>query len=184
MKALRVVVAVCALLALALPLYSQQANSQAPYGMVGRLDLRTGLFTPIGPVPNALTSEEPPPLTTYTGKYVVNFTITISSAIPTTTAIACNVSVTVIDATGQLSDSLAASATRSGSTATCSVTLPYSWLITSSSDAVYVNYDVSAPPQPLVSSSPFPRRYSARPIATTTVPASGATTTYTITTTI
>jgi hypothetical protein len=126
----------------------------------------------------------PPPLTTYTGKFVVNFTITISSSVPTSDTIACDVDVIVIDASGDITDDLSVSATRSGSTATCSVTIPYSWAVTSTTDAVYVAYDVSAPPQPLVSSSTFPRRYSAHPIAKITVPANGATTTYNITPTI
>jgi hypothetical protein len=92
--------------------------------------------------------------------------------------------VIVIDAAGDISDSLATTATRSGSTATCSVTLPYSWAVSAQSDTVYVSYDVSAPPQPLVSTSTFPRRYTAHPISKITVPANAATTTYAVAVTI
>jgi hypothetical protein len=79
---------------------------------------------------------------------------------------------------------LSVAATRSGSTATCSVSIPYSWRVSSASDDVYISYDISAPPQPLVSGSAFPRRYSGQPVATITIPASGTTTTYSIAATI
>lgn len=184
MKRFFVIPGVCMLITLVLPLSSQQ-GATAPRGIYGQWNPKTGIFTPIRQAPvNNADDAEPPPVTVYTGKIVVNFTITITSAIPTTTAIACNVNAVVVDSTGELTDSLATSATRSGSTATCSVTIPYSWSISSTSDLVSIAYDVSAPPQPNVASSPFPRRYSAHPVATITIPANGATTTYAIADTI
>jgi hypothetical protein len=184
MKRLAVVLTICFLTLASLPLSGQQAPGALVRSVYGRLDSRLGRTPSLDPPDNAGTEELLPPLTTYTGKFVVNFTITISSAVPTGDTIACDVDVIVIDAAGDLTDDLSVAATRSGSTATCSVTLPYSWAVTSASDTVYVAYDVSAPPQPLVSSSTFPRRYSAHPIAKITVPATGATTTYTVTPTI
>jgi hypothetical protein len=181
------VLGLCAAVVLAVPVSSQQAASPVVRGIYGRWDPGTGIFTPVRPEVTGNSDDgtpAEPPLTTYTGKFVVNFTITITSAIPTTTTIACNASATVVDASGQLADSLSTSATRSGSTASCSVTIPYSWSISSASDLVYVTYDISAPPQPLVSTSAFPRRYSSHPITTITVPATGSTTTYTIAATI
>jgi hypothetical protein len=185
-KRLFAVLGVCVIAVLALPLSSQQ-GATAVRGIYGRWDPKTGIFTPIRQASaNSADGGEVglPPTTLYTGKFVVNFTITISSAIATTTTIACNVDVVVVDSTGELTDSLATSATRSGSTATCSVSIPYSWELSSASDLVSISYDVSAPPQPVVSTSVFPRRYSAHPITTITVPATGSTTTYTITDTM
>jgi len=175
------------LVTLALPLSSQEGSSAVPRAVYGRLDPRTGIFTPLRQLPAVnpeADAEEPPPTTTYTGKFVLNFTITITSAIPTGTVIACDGNATLVDSTGDESDSLSNSAVRSGSTATCSVTIPYSWAVTSTSESVYVTYDISAPPQPLSSSATFPRRYSSHPLAKITVPANGATTTYTISATI
>jgi len=184
MKRACAVLGVFALVALALPLSSQQGPKNVR-GIYGTWDPSTGIFMPIhqAPAPNS-DAEGVEPLTTYTGKIVVNFTITITSAISTSTTIACDANVTVVDLTGQLTDSLSTSATRSGSTATCTVTIPYSWSVSSTSDSVYISYSLSAPPQPLVSTSVFPRRYSGHPISTITVPANGATTTYNITDTL
>jgi hypothetical protein len=182
-KKLLVVLGACALIAIAVPLLSQNPRSALVRGIYGHWDPNTGIFTPIHQA-SAVAEGEEPPTTTYTGKIVVNFTLTITSAIPTTDTIACNVNLDVVDTTGSITDSLSTSATRSGSTATCSVTIPYSWNITTTADDVYITYDVSAPPQPLVSTSAFPRRYSGRPVATITVPANGATTTYTVTDTL
>lgn len=185
MNKLFVALGTCVLVAIAVPLLSQNSKSAAVRGIYGRWDPTTGVFTPIHPAPAAIgEGEEAPPTTLYTGKIVVNFTLTITSAIPTGDTIACSVNVDVVDTTGSITDSLASSAVRSGSTATCSVTIPYSWNITTTSDSVYVTYDVSAPPQPLVSGSTFPRRYSGRPVSTITVPANGATTTYNLTDTL
>jgi len=129
-----------------------QDSTRSPIPIVyGRLIPRTFEMPPVIDGIGSDDTDVPPPLTTFTGKFVVTFTITISSAVPTSTTIACNVGVIVIDAAGDISDSLATTATRSGSTATCSVTLPYSWAVSAQSDTVYVSYDVSAPPQPLVS---------------------------------
>lgn len=182
MKHASAVLSLFVVFTLALPLSAQQGVRLSPSSAVyGRLEPKV-----LAPVvaDNAQTDEELPPLTTYTGKFVVNFTITISSSVPTGTTIACDVGVLVIDVAGDISDDLSVTATRSGSTATCSVTLPYSWNVTAATDTVYVSYDVSAPPQPLTSTSTYPRRYTAHPISKITVPANGATTTYAVTPTI
>jgi len=184
-KKLLAILGACALVALAVPLLSQNPRSASVRGIYGHWDPNTGIFTPVHEASAApREGEELPPTTAYTGKIVANFTITITSAIPTTDTIACSVNVDVVDTTGSITDSLSTSATRSGATATCSVTIPYSWNITTTADSVYITYDISAPPQPLVSASAFPRRYSGRPVATITVPANGATTTYTLTDTL
>jgi hypothetical protein len=187
MKRFLAILGVYALVILALPVASQEGAATGAHGIYGHWDPTTGIFKPAHQVPldNASANGEAmPPTSTYTGKFVVNFTVTISSAIPTGDTIGCNVSVTLVDTAGDTTDSMAVSATRSGSTATCSVTIPYSWQVTSTTDPVYVSYDISAPPQPLVSTSSFPRRYTTHPISKITVPLNGATTTYTITTTI
>ncbi len=182
MKHASAVLSLLVVVTLALPLSAQQGVRLSPSTAVyGRLEPKV-----LAPVvaDNGQSDEEFLPLTTYTGKFVVNFTITISSAVPTGTTIACDVGVLVIDTAGDITDDLAVTATRNGSTATCSVTLPYSWSLTAATDTVYVSYDISAPPQPLASTSTYPRRYTAHPISKITVPANGATTTYTVTPTI
>jgi hypothetical protein len=180
MKHTNVVLSLLAVFTLALPLAAQQAVRLSPSSAVyGRLEPKV-----LASADNEPTDEELPPLTTYTGKFVVNFTITISSSVPTSTTIACSVGVVVIDVAGDLSEDLSVTATRNGSTATCSVTLPYSWSLTAATDTVFVSYDVSAPPQPLTSTSTYPRRYTAHPISKITVPTSGSTTTYAVTPTI
>ena len=55
-------------------------------GIRGYLDPRTGIFHSLSQV---TPQDEEPATTTFTGKFVFNFTITISSTISTTAKIAC-----------------------------------------------------------------------------------------------
>ena len=81
--------------------------------------------------------------TTVTGTLTLKITITIASTVPTTTPILCtfganvagnNATVTVFD---NISESDTVTATRSGSTAVCLLTIPYQWtLLVLASDKV------------------------------------------------
>lgn len=127
---------------------------------------------------------------TFTGKLVFSFTITISSTLPTTDTVACEASASLSDvgAAGQgpiINELAAVAATRSGSTATCTVNIPYSWsLINSSTDAVQLSYVISVPTAAITGTNGLPARVSTRTFASIKVPASGMTTTETIKATI
>jgi len=122
-------------------------------------------------------------VTTFAGKFVVNFTITVSSAIATTDKVACSVNASLSDnivgGGNFIVEEVEVAGTRSGSTVTCKATLPYSWnLVTPTTDTVSLTYSISSTP----GTSPF--RLSSQGIANIKVPANGATTTETVTATI
>jgi len=175
-------VCVC-LLGLNASLWGQ--NGAAARGIHGYLDPQTGVFHAL-PLVSASDSE-PPALTTVTGKFVVNFTITVSSTIASTLKISCGVTATVLDSAtlNEIIESATVVATRSGSTATCSVTIPYSWnLGSSTTDKVSLGYQIIAPVE-ATGSSVLPNRLSEQTaFATIAVPATGSTTTETLTPTI
>ena len=81
-------------LAMNLSLLGQDAA--AVHGIRGYLDPRTRIFHSI-PHPDAPDAADPPATTTFTGKFVVNFTITVSSAIASTREIACVAGASLLD---------------------------------------------------------------------------------------
>jgi hypothetical protein len=128
------------------------------------------------PIANRVAATTTP--TKVAGKFVVDFTITIASAIPLTDTIACSVTATVegIDETATVA------AVRKGGTATCAVTVPYSWsLLSAITDEVGLTYDHSNNLfTTLGVSAGLPLRTSHHPIALIKVPANDATTTETV----
>ena len=123
-------------------------------------------------------NEIPATVSTYTGTLVATFTITIDSTLPTSDQIACAVRTTVNDTSGATYKEIAeVAATRSGSTATCTVKVPYSWGLSSASDTVQLEYDVVVPTA-LVTTNSTPGRDSTRTTAIP-LPLKGATTTLT-----
>ena len=128
---------------------------------------------------------------TFGGKLVFSITITIASSIPTSNPIGCEATATIDDVgsagAGPLIEEFAAvAASRSGSTATCTVTIPYSWtLLNGSTDTVQLSYVVSSPVTAFVGgSSGLPARVHSQTIGSIKVPLNGATTTETIKATI
>jgi hypothetical protein len=120
-----------------------------------------------------------------TGTYTISFTITVASSIPTTDDISCSSELEVTgDKVGTVVETASALATRSGSTATCTVTIPYSWnLETPTTDKLYVSYYLLTPANTTVV-DPAPARTSHLDSPYTTgVPASGSTTTVNVTAT-
>lgn len=127
---------------------------------------------------------EPPATTTVTGTLVFNFTVTVKANISSTAKIQCTATATVFDTstTNQIIEQDTVLATRSGSTATCSPTIPYSWnLGSSSTDKVSLGWILSAPSEASTSSA-LPSRLSEQTtFASISVPANGSTTTETLT---
>lgn len=119
------------------------------------------------------------------GTFVVNFTITVNATISSTANIGCQASAEVSDgpsgAKNLIRETASVVATRSGSTATCSVNIPYSWILTTAStDKVVLGYIITAPVEVPAGmpSQQYPQRISAQPrYASIAIPASGTTTT-------
>ena len=76
--------------------------------------------------------------------------------------------VVVADPNGPISDLVTGTATRSGSTATCTLLIPYEWILQTLTDKVTLSVSVSAV-----------TRVHTRQLATFTVPANGVTTSFT-----
>jgi len=155
-----------------------------PNGIRGYLDPRTRVFHSI-PHPDTLDEAAPPPAKTiFTGSIVVNFTVTVSSAIASTVPIGCVAGASLIDtgATNIIEDIAGTAVTRgTGTTVVCSVTIPYSWgLASAATDMVNVSYSVLSPAGFSTPAGEFPSREHSTPLAKFKVPASGTTTTLTV----
>jgi hypothetical protein len=180
-----ILVCVC-LLGLAQPVWSQKPNETAKPtpGILGYLDPKTGAFRPL--VQNPVEDEEvEPALAPTTGTFVFNFTITIASKNLGGDTILCTVDTSTFDAAALLtaSESASVKATVTGSTAKCTVTIPYSWpLKSATTDTVSLDYSVSAVASTTTSAEPV--RISGQNLPTIKVPKTGATTTQTIASTI
>lgn len=174
-----ILVSMC-LIALATSAWSQSpsfTHGKAPV----QIDPITGQFRMM----QADTEIQPFAGTTVTGKFVVNFTITVSSTLSTSDVISCGVTSTLLDtgSTFEILEGATVAATRSGSTAKCTVTIPYSWtLVTSTTDMVLLTFDINVPAT--TAGSQFPNRFSEHGFANIHVPANGATTTFNLTPTI
>ena len=145
------------------------------------------------PTPNAIDNNPEAgqaSLTTFGGTFVFKITITIKSTNLSTDTIACTAGVDLIDenpttfvVTGVWEEVAAVAATKSGSTATCTVTIPYSWsLANGSTDTVNLDYGIEAPAPG--SSSPLPERLNTHSLPSMKVPANGTTTNVTVAATI
>jgi len=168
----------CFLAAASSSLYGQ--GGDASPGIEGYLNSRTGIFHPIRRAPPQ-DDVEPLATSTYTGTFVVNFTITVSSAIPATETIGCVAGASLVD-TGTVHaivDLAASAVTRgTGSTVTCTVTIPYSWkLASASTDSVGLSYAVTFPAEFSTPAGLWPHRTGSQEIGKIKVPVSGTTTT-------
>lgn len=176
---------------LAQPAWSQIANKEAEKGIPGFLDTKTGAFTPA--VQNPIDSEALAAAPT-TGKFVFNFTITVSSVIPKNGVITCDAHADLFESTQSIQEHAFSFATLvSGSTWKCSVTIPYSWtLSTPASDMVSLRYSLAITEAIQLTASnatgtvvaPVVPRHHDHTIGTIKVPLTGSTTTETITGTI
>jgi hypothetical protein len=165
-------------------------NAPTVPGIRGYMDPKTGIFHSIpDPPTNAQISEADSRVTTFTGKFVFNFTITVNSTIASTSQIGCFASISTNDATNlnNVADAAAVAVTRgSGTTVKCTVTIPYSWKLgNSAADMVHLSYSIGSPLElGIATPAAYPNREGAQSIGTIKVPLNGATTTETITATM
>jgi hypothetical protein len=156
---------------------AQAAKSPSRAGILGYLDPATGAFRPVP----AVAADDTPPATlaTFGGTITVTFTITVKSTNLTTFTCTANVSVVDDVSAGAriYEESGTATATGSGSTRTCKVSIPYSWsLATQSTDSMGIDYVVFGS-----ATSPEAQRTTGlSPLDSTKVPANGATTALTV----
>src|SRR3981081_895033 len=138
--------------------WAQTANSQAQPGILGYLDPHTGAFRP---VPAVAEDSLAPAAATFTG--TINLTITVTLKTTGLTNIICSEEVSVPDGTTSFSsfaESNTVAATGTGTTRTCKLSIPYSWLLTNqASDNMSTSYTVvgsTGTAMPQRSSSHFP----------------------------
>ena len=151
--------------------WAQTANSQAKPGILGFLDPHTGAFRPVPAV--AEESLNAPAATTFTG--TINLTITVTLKTTGLTNIICSEEVSVFDGTTSptvFAESDSVAATGTGSTRTCTLSIPYSWGLTSqASDNMSTGYVVGG----TTGTTGVPSRSSTRsPLDVRKVPANGA----------
>jgi hypothetical protein len=163
------------MLGLVAPGASQSGGWGTGSGIPGYLDPRTGEFH-VKPAPPAVGPQSIFPNVATTGTLIYKFTITISSTdITTAEQIACMSTNDVFDSSGRTFDEQkTVAATRTGSTATCTITVPYSWALSSAStDMISQDVNVTVP----YSAITLPLRLSDQTLASIKVPASGTKTT-------
>jgi len=81
------------------------------------------------------------------GKIVLTLTTTLTTSFPTTEVFSCGLNATVADVISGLtfSDTIFVTATKSGNTLSCTVTLPYGWdLASPTQDIMLVLYTINA----------------------------------------
>jgi hypothetical protein len=170
-------ICICCLIA-APAVWGQAANSQAHHGILGYLDPQTGAFRPAAPAAEDAAAE-PPPVATFTGTLNLTITVTIKSV--GITSVFCSMNTSVTDAPTTISprffdESNSVTASGTGTTRTCKLSIPYSWaLATQSSDSMVTSYSVTGTP---TTTTALPNRNSTlSPYNSTKVPATGTTTT-------
>lgn len=162
------VVAVAGAVLGAVPAHAQ-AQAQAK-GIPGFLNPKTGAFTV---VPDAPAQPELA-VATYGGTFSLRFTITIVSGGSSTAPITCSGQASTFIGSGTYTnyyETKSVKATRNGSTATCLVSIPYSWQATGS-NTVSLSYTVSLTDGSGLTIS----RTSSANLASFLQPANGATT--------
>ena len=183
MKVVKLALAFACLLTLALPAFGQQADDAIGRGIPGYLDPNTGAFRVM---PSAGGEANPDAVTTVGGKIVTTFTINVQSAIAATAKIGCSVQAVVLDvaAANTILETATVAATRTSTTAKCTVTIPYSWTLASAAtDKVMLTYTIVAPVAATATTS-LPSRTSSQGMGQIAIPANGAITNKTVAATI
>jgi len=153
----------------------QAAASSQQTGILGYLR-PDGSFRP---APNR-TPTNGGAATEYKGTLKATIHFSLSTAVPQGAAIGCSFSASVFGEsndglTDDLLDTDQVTATVSGSTATCAISVPYEWFLYGSSDTVGLSYTIFG-----VDSNGNGRNFYNESYATIPVPANGATTTFSI----
>ena len=184
MKLMKLLFAAICLLGLVASGFAQNAETQKKTAVFGYMDSKTGLFHSLTRTP--LSPEEAAAVTPTTGKFVFNVTITVASTLSTKAVIGCQVAGGIADVTSGdiFSNVVVVTATRSGTTATCTLAVPYSWdLASPAKDTVAFDLSVDATVGTPGTAAFYEETFDA-PVITTKVPATGTTTTENIITTI
>jgi hypothetical protein len=151
---------------------AEETNSAATPSIIGFIDAQTGVIKPL--MTTTTAPEAVATGTLLTGELKIMGTITIvSPSISSTTPVNCTATgVVPADGNGPITETASSPAARSGATATCTVLVPYEWLLqTPTTDKVTLSVSVSA-----LSAS---ARVHTRQLATFVVPANGTTTSFT-----
>ena len=128
------------------------------------------------------------------GTLVAKFTIKLVTAVPSGSEVLCGLTATVTDENtttyaiaNEIYENASTKATVSGTTATCTVIIPYSWYLTNgSTDTADLSYTLSIV-SPTATNDSGQNRYSNQYVpgaGAISIPANGATTTYTISATL
>jgi hypothetical protein len=158
-------------LASAVSASADETKSGVTPSVIGFLDTQTGVIRPL------MTTTASPDVaaasTALTGELKITGTITIvSPSIGATTPVTCSATAVLIDPNGPISEVATSPATRSGATATCTVLIPYEWILQAPTiDMVSLSVSVSA--------LPTAPRIHTRQLATFKVPANATTTSFT-----
>ena len=186
MRIAKLAIAFACLFTLALPAFGQLADDATSRGIPGVLDPHTGVFKLAPSLGLGDADAIAAATTTFNGKFVVAFNINVQSNVPSTYKIGCQVSATVLDvgSGNTILESAMVVATRSGTTATCTVTIPYSWgLASAATDKVMLNYLITSPVMATATTA-LPSRTSSQGIGQIAVPANGSTTNKSVNATI
>jgi len=170
---------------------SQTATTgRADSGIAGFVDPMTGTFTPVHAAPASVPGAATTAATTYSGKLVFNFNVTVKSTIPATDTISCRANAIILDnpvAIGVITavqDAASVTATRNGATAKCTVSIPYAWTLSNGpTDQVVISYGLSAGGLSVVG-NPFQSRSTGQGLGNFAVPANGTTSTFAVTATL
>jgi hypothetical protein len=170
-----------------------QLGTQAltPHRTLGYYNSETGLFEPLRSATQDLAE---PAVTPTTGTLIYKFTITLKSPLPKNALVLCSAGGDIVE-TGFSADEqgLGIATLESGDTYTCSVSMPYSWqLKTASTDKIILSYKAQTYEALQVTAAngtgtivtSTAGRVSSQTIAEIPVPASGATTTETVSVTL
>ena len=179
------VICICCLMAVPV-VWGQSANSQVRPGVLGYLDPHTGAFRPIAPPVEDTAAIEPPAITVFGGTLNLTITVTVKSVGITT--VVCSAQMSVADNITSgipriIEESNSVTATGTGATRTCKLSIPYSWgLATQASDTMTTSYTVVGAGS---ATNALPNRFSSlSPLDSRKVPANGTITTLTAAVTI
>jgi hypothetical protein len=194
MQKRNVIVPLLIVLALGLAPLSFGQASQAPksHRTLGYYDPATGAFEPLRPEMDANAT---PAVTATTGTLVIKFTITVDSAIPKNGVVGCEADTSITDSSGFYSTERATGIATlvSGKTYDCTATIPYSWTLSSASTdkisitytiSIDYGYEVTATNGTATLVDPVVDRSNEQPFGEISVPATGTTTTESISVTI
>lgn len=160
------------------------APSLDTHRVLGYFNPTTGLFEPLR---TGMQDAEGAQVTPTTGTLVFNFTITLKTALPSHGLLLCSAAAAVIE-TSFSADEVGFGYAHfvSGSTYSCSVSIPYSWLLsTRTTDKIILSYkaeviegiQLTANNGTSTTVATTTGRASSQTIASVPVPVSGATTT-------